>query len=203
MMVVSIIYNILRFIFITCILPLAIIFLIIVIVKFIYEYSKYGNKVFSAFKTKNISSAREELLLISLEKISWYKKIIKSNDFKSSYIVVDNNGINIFMIFTEVGLFKGTNDSKYLYYKTKGRDARIKNPLLSLNHDEELLRKNNINEKINKYLVITDGTLLSCDTDTKILLFSNIPYGLPNPNNDDSKLVDKLETKIINVSKNV
>lgn len=196
MMFISIILNVLRLLFIYCLLPIIIIFLLFGIVKIISDYSKYGKKIFDSFKIRDISNARDEILLITLEKISWYKKIIKPKKLKSNYIMVDGNGINIYKIFTTVGLFDGDEKSKYLYYKTNGRDARITNPMLSLMSDEKILKSMFPKIIINKYLVVTDGTFMKQKTSVNVVNYSNALYAISEGSKYNENEINKIAKKI-------
>ncbi|MBR1376995.1 MAG: hypothetical protein IJ565_04195 [Bacilli bacterium] len=194
--ILSIIFNFLLIVLKYLILPILIIFVLIIIIKMGIEYEKYGNRIFSVFSPKDISNTRDELLYISLDKITWYKKIIKSSILKSNYILIDGNGITLFKIFTDVGLFNGTNTSKYFYYRNNGREHRIANPLLILSRDEKIINRLLPNIKVTKYLVVTEFTHVDVNTDSKTINFSKIPYNLEENKLYTEKQIDDMEDKI-------
>ncbi len=173
------------------------IFLLIAIVKAIIEYKRYGTRIFNAFKPKKIEDTRDELLRISLEKITWYKKIINPRKLKSDYILIDGNGITLFKIFTDVGSFNGTNDSKYFYYRAGGMEYRKPNPILALNEDEKVILKLLPKVKITKYLVLTDLTQVQVEKPRFYQIrFSKVPYALKEDNGYSNQDIDNLSKEM-------
>ena len=199
-MVVSSILNLLWFFIKFIGIPVLVIVVLVVIFKTIVECRKYGKSVFSAFKTRDISNARDELLHISLDKITWYKKIVKPSFLKSNYVLIDGNGISIFKVFTQVGYFDGTVTSKYLYYRSNGREYRICNPVLSLNKDEMVMKRLFPDTKINKYLVLTEGTYVNVMDGVNQINFNKLPYGLPENHHYIPEEIDALENKLVSKS---
>ena len=178
----------------------AIIILIILLIAFLkalIEYKRYGTRIFSAFKPKKIEDTRDELLRISLEKITWYRKIINPRKLKSDYILVDGNGITIFKIFTDVGSFNGTNTSKYIYYRAGGQEYRKISPIVSLNEDERIISKIIPKIKITKYLVLTDLTYVSVQNPSfNQIRFSKIPYSLRENNQYSNSEIDNIAKEL-------
>lgn len=197
MTAISAILNILWLFFKFVGIPVIVIILLVIIIKTIAECSRYGKNVFSAFKTRDISNTRDELLFISLDKITWYKKIIKPKFLKSNYILIDGNGISIFKVFTKVGNFDGTAISKYLYYRSNGREYRINNPVLTLNSDEKIIKKLLPDTKINKYLVLTEGTYVNMINGIEQIHFNKLPYGLPESHHYIADEIDTIENKLM------
>ncbi len=184
-------------VFVYLFLFVIIIRLLIAIIKAIIEYQKYGIRIFNAFKPKKIEDTRDELLGISLEKITWYRKIINPRKLKSDYILVDGNGITIFKIFTDVGSFNGTNNSKYLYYSAGGREYRKPSPIISLNEDEKVISKIFPKIKIVKYLVLTDLTYVSIPAPKfNQIRFKGIPYALKEDYRYSNSEVDNIAKEL-------
>ena len=196
-MALSALLNIIWFFFKIIGIPVIVIVVLVIVIKTISECSKYGKNVFSAFKTRDISNTRDELLFISLDKITWYKKIIKPKFLKSNYILIDGNGISIFKVFTMVGNFDGTATSKYLYYRSNGKEYRIPNPVLSLNSDEKFIMKILPDIKINKYLVLTEGTYVKIINGVDQLHFNKLPYCLPESHHYIADEIDTIENKLM------
>lgn len=197
MTAVSALLNIVWLFFKIVGIPVIVIIALVIIIKTISECSRYGKSVFSAFKTRDISNTRDELLFISLDKITWYKKIIKPKFLKSNYILIDGNGISIFKVFTTVGNFDGTATSKYLYYRSNGREYRINNPVLSLNTDEKIIKKVLPDTKLNKYLVLTEGTYVNVIDGIDQIHFNKLPYGLPESHHYIADEIDVIENKLM------
>ena len=173
------------------------IILLIALVKAFIEYRKYGIRIFNAFKPKKIEDTRDELLGISLERITWYRKIIRIKRLKSDYILVDGNGITIFKIFTDVGSFNGTNTSKYIYYSTGGQEYRKPSPIISLNEDEKIISKILPKVRITKYLVLTDLTYVSIQNPNfNQIRFSKIPYALREDNQYSNGDIDNMAKEL-------
>ena len=174
-----------------------IIILLIAIIKAIIEYKQYGTRIFNAFKPKKIEDTRDELLGISLEKITWYRKIINPRKLKSDYLLIDGNGITLFKIFTDVGSFNGTNNSKYLYYSAGGQEYRKNSPIISLNEDEKVISKILPKVKITKYLVLTDLTYVQVEKPSfNQIRFSGIPYSLKENNQYSNQDIDNLAKEL-------
>ena len=199
-MALSSILNILWFFFKIVGIPVLVLVVLIIIFKTISECRRYGKSVFSAFKTRDISNTRDELLYISLDKITWYKKIVKPSFLKSNYILIDGNGVSIFKVFTQVGNFDGTVNSKYLYYRSNGKEYRITNPVLTLNKDQIIISKLLPDVKINKYLVLTEGTYVNVMNGIDQINFNKLPYGLPESHHYIADEIDTLENKLVSKS---
>lgn len=179
------------------ILLIIIIVLLTAMIKIVIEYQKYGNRVFDVFKPTKVEDTRDELLGISLEKITWYRKIINPKRLKSDYLLIDGNGITLFKIFTDVGSFSGTNNSKYLYYRTGGKEYRKPSPILSLIEDERIILKLIPKVRITKYLVLTDLTYVSVENPKfNQIRFSKVPYALKEDNGYSNKDIDNLEKEL-------
>ena len=163
----------------------------------------YGNSIFSSFKAKDISNTRDELLFISLDKIMWYRKILKVSCLNSNYVLVDGNGITLFKIFTDIGYFTGNDTTKYLYYRSRGDDHRLLNPIASMANDEKIIRKKIKKIPITKCLIITEGTHIGFPTDAKVINFSKLPYALSEGYLYSEKEIDKIEKKLELLSKSV
>lgn len=197
-MAISIIVNVFLKLFQYIGLPILIFYGTIILLKVLYEYFSYGPAIFSSFKTKDISHTRDELLFIGLDKIMWYRKIIKNPNFESNYILVDGNGITLFKIFTCVGCFVGNEHSKFLYYRGSKDERRLINPLYLMDKDEKKIKTKFKNIKVNKCLVITEGTHIAFPADASIVNFKKIPYNLSEgylyPEEEIKKMAEKIET---------
>ncbi len=179
------------------VLFVVIIVLLTAIIKAMIEYHRYGIRIFNAFKLKKIEDTRDELLGISLEKITWYRKIINPKKLKSDYILIDGNGITLFKIFTDVGSFNGTNNSKYLYYSTGGQEYRKNSPIISLNEDEKVISKIFPKVKIIKYLVLTDLTYVQVEKPKFYQIrFKGIPYSLREGNEYSNQDIDNIAKQL-------
>ncbi len=200
MTALSAILNILWMFFKIVGIPIIVIIVLVIIFKTIIECSKYGKNVFSAFKTRNIDNTRDELLHITLDKINWYKKVIKPKFLKSNSILVDGNGVSIFEVFTKVGNFDGTSTSKYLYYRCNGKEYRIDNPVLSLNSDEKIVRKLLPNVKVTKYIVLTEGTYVNNINGITQIHFNKLPYGLPEKKGYTNTEIEVIANKLVSKS---
>ena len=171
--------------------------LLIALIKVFIEYEKYGIRIFNAFKPKKIEDTRDELLGISLERITWYRKIIRIKRLKSDYILVDGNGITLFKIFTDVGSFSGTNTSKYIYYRAGGQEYRKQSPIIALNEDEKIITKLFPKVRITKYLVLTDLTYVSIpNPNFNQIRFSKIPYALKEDYQYTNEEVDNIAKEL-------
>ncbi len=179
------------------VLFVVIIVLLTAIIKAMIEYHRYGIRIFNAFKPKKIEDTRDELLGISLERITWYRKIINPRKLKSDYLLIDGNGITIFKIFTDVGSFNGTNNSKYLYYSAGGQEYRKNSPIISLNEDEKVISKILPKVKITKYLVLTDLTYVQVEKPNfHQIRFKGIPYSLRENNEYSNQDIDNIAKQL-------
>lgn len=181
------------------VLPILIFISIIVIVIVTYQHRKYGNSIYSCFKPKDITDTRNQLLFITLDRIKWYKIILKLPFMSSNYIMIDGNGISIFKIFTEQGVFRGNNDSIYLIYTKDGRDHHIKNPLLSLKNDENKIKTIIPDVNITTYLLISQTTYLVFNANTNITNSGQLLYQLTEDNKYNNIQINEMANKLKSV----
>ena len=178
--IMSAILNLLWLLMKTIGVYILLIFLIIMIIKIIIEYKKYGKRIFQTFKKKDIPKAYDDILYISLNKIKGYKKIIKPTKLKSDYILIYSNGIVLFKLFSEQGHF--INKDNYLYYG----DQRIMSPFI-FDEDIKIIR-NIVDVPIKGYAVTNEKTYID---GVDQICINKIIYTLKN--DGDIKNIDEIE----------
>ena len=164
-------------------IPILILIVILVIIKTLFEYFKYGKKIFSAFEKKDIPKAYDDILFITLDKIKGNKKIIKPNKLKSDYIFIYSKGIVLLKLFNEQGAFK--YEDGYLYYDA---DKRIVSPSICFNDDIEKIKNIIPDIPIKSYMVTPEKTYID---GINYVSISKIIYVLKN--DGDIKNIEEIE----------
>lgn len=146
-----------------------IIALILMSIKVLFDYIKYGKKIFSSFEKKNTKGAYVEILNMSLNKIKNPKIILKPKKLYADYILINSVGIMLFKIFSKMGSFKYKDN--YLYYDDK---TRIISPSYLLDEDIKKIKELLPNIPVYKKVVIMENAFI--DSNIEQITLKNIPY---------------------------
>lgn len=174
--------NFLQQFFLQIILPFIIIVLIIMAIIIIIEAIKYKGKNLPSFRHKDITNCRDQMLDLTLDQISWYKKIIKPEYLNSNYVMIDGNGISLFALILGSGTITGNAHDKELSLKEGTQVTMIPNLIRSLKKDENRIHTIIPDVIINEYLVIIEGINVSVKTDIDIVKFNQLLYVLHDGN---------------------
>lgn len=150
-----------------------IIIIILILIKIVYHYVKYGYIGFGVFSVKGNIDYKKDLILLMIDKVPGYRKIINAKNYNSDLIMFDQSGIYLFKIFDQEGLVSGKCNNKNLILK-KGKDSEelIDNPYIVLRDDEKELTLKYEEIKIKKYVVISNMCIFDFEEDDKIHLIS-------------------------------
>lgn len=181
------------------VLPIVVLILILISVTVLYQYIKYGNKIFNSFFPKDVTNARDQLLWLTLDKILWYKKILKPDYLKSNYILIDKNGISIFNLLAYTGTVVGKETDEHLYLNlSSSKRLQIENPFLELKKDEEIIKKLLPDVDVRCYLVILDNEFIEVDNNVNVIKYNQLLYNLKDGNKYTKEEVDQFLKVLLN-----
>lgn len=191
---IAFILVMLKELFFVIVFPVLVIVALVIGVSVLYQYIKYGNKVFTCFKMNNTSDCRNQMLWLTLDKILWYKKILKLSYLSSNCVMIDKNGISLFNLFMYLGDINGSGtDKKVIVSVGSDSNTSVPNPVLDINRDEKIIKEMLPNVDIKKYIVVVEGERFNVTDldDVKVLKFNTLLYNL-----HDGKKYSKEEIRI-------
>lgn len=150
-----------------------IVIIIMILVKIMYHYIKYGYVGFGVLSVGGNVAFKKDLILLMIEKVPGYRKILNAKKYKSDMIMFDQSGIYLFKIFDREGLVSGKSNNKHLILK-KGKDSEelIDNPYQVFKDDEKKIISKYEEVKIKKYIVISNMCIFDLEEDDDVRLIS-------------------------------
>lgn len=173
-----------------------IIIIIMILIKLIYHYIKYGYIGFGVFSVKGNVAFKKDLLLLMIDKVPGYRKIINTKEYKSDMIMFDQSGIYLFKIFDKEGLVSGKYNNKNLILKNgKDNEELIENPYLGLKEDGKKVASKYDGVKIKKYIVISNMCVFDFKDSVDVFLISLGKFATEMKKATKSKKYTKEEVK--------
>lgn len=150
-----------------------IIIIIMILFKLMYHYIKYGYIGFGIFSSKGNIAFKKDLVLLMIDKVPGYRKIINPKCCKSDLIMFDQSGIYLFKLFDKEGLVSGKfNDKNLILKNSKDNEELINNPYLGLNEDEKTVALKYDGVKIKKYIIISNMCIFDLKENDDVHLIS-------------------------------
>lgn len=125
------------------VLPILIIFLILMIIKIVANYLKYGTKIFASFKKYN-SNGKIKDIAIDMVKNENRKDTLIVESTDNYFYVINNYGVSAVFVFDYNSSVSGNINDKFL--KIDGEE--IENPLKKFLFINNKIINNNINLKV-------------------------------------------------------
>lgn len=151
-----------------------IIFLILLFMIFrniLKNYHKYGKDYFKSFKKIDVSRASNDLLKISLSKLS-HTKLIKQNQF---YLLIAPTGLYLFYLFDEIGIIKGNISDEAWHKKENQKIIYLDNPFLYLDKIAQQLQQK-YKYMFEKVLVLNNMCQIEAKYSNYIVLYQKDVY---------------------------
>ena len=179
--------------FIVLVVPLVLMF-VISIIKVIFQYKKYGKKIFRITNKFNEKEFQIHKFIVDLRSIDTNTKIIYKNEYDCDLIVINSRGIYVISYIQENGLISGRKTDKYLSINK----TTLKNPFYNLEKIKKSIEKKT-GEVVTKMVVLDKDVLLSVKDDSTIITyFSQARDELEYRNNTkyNNREIEKIVKKI-------
>lgn len=181
-------------------MPIIVLILIIMLVKILIDYMKYGKKIFRVFKKQNPLNISKVSLEISIKNLNVYYKIISLE--KNCFLLVLPSGLYILNVLDSEGIVTGkiTDDKLVINANTKSQ-KQIDNPIVLVKKYIALYSKL-VNEKIDGYVLLKKNCLFSVlnRTNIKVIPLNAFYYHfsklVKNKKYDQTK-IDNMYEKIV------
>lgn len=180
--------------------PIILIILIITIFKIMFDYKKYGKKIFFFFKRRREVNISKESLEISIKNLNGYYKVIKLD--KKSLILILECGIYVIYLLDYDGIISGDiNKEKLTFKMNTEKEDKIINPVYVILKEIEKLKCENF-KCINGYILLKRGCIFSVlnRTDVKVIPANAFYYHFSHLINEkvfNKKEIDEIYEKIV------
>ncbi len=114
---------------------------LLVILKIIFNYRKYGKSIFESLKIKNPKEYYNNLIISIIKNVSRNSQIINLQNLNSNFLIIDSKGLFLLYVLNETGKLKGKRNDEYLLLEQANKIKRIQNPYNLIKKDLEQLQK--------------------------------------------------------------
>lgn len=181
-------------IFFNLLWPILLIFSVLIIIKVIYQYKKFGSVIFNL---KSKETKFTDMFLFIIDKFEGYRKVFKSDKFYADFIIVDKTGLYLIKLIKYDGIIYGKRNEKTLKNKIKLDEVIIDNPFYLLDKEKKIL-----NYDIKTILVTSNIVSANIDGVTKkeFVNYKNLYFVMKDYFSDkeiyDKKEIDKIYKEI-------
>ncbi|MEG2028409.1 MAG: hypothetical protein RR050_00865, partial [Bacilli bacterium] len=136
--------------------PIVLILTVLIGIKILYRYKKYGYLEFDVFR-KRETTKFIEIILMMLDKINGYRKIINVSNLYADLTIIDKTGLYLIKLIKYEGSVNGVRNDLILKNRLKVNVIKdIANPFYYLEQDKQKLLKIDENLEIKTILVTSN-----------------------------------------------
>lgn len=162
--------------------PIFIILIILVAIKIIYRYKKYGKKEFDIFRKREMTKFSDIIINI-IKKIDNKILYIEKDNLYSDIVLITNTGIYLLKIMQHKGLIFGKRNEKTLNNKLKNNiEIEIENPFYYMEEDKNTILSIDNNLKIYQIVITNNVVNINIDNVDKeeIISLQKFYYKIEN-----------------------
>lgn len=132
---------------------------VLVILKIIFNYRKYGKSIFESFKIKKTKEYYNNLIINIIKNVSKNSQIVNLQNLNSKFLIIDSKGVFLLYHLNENGKLKGKTNDEYLSLEQTNKLKKIQNPYNLIKQDLEKLQKH-IEQKITPLIICNNYCII-------------------------------------------